>query len=68
MSEVPAAVLKLRIRALFAIASASGLHPDETTIRFLAERNSDEEVMAELRRRQSKPPWWTSLFVRRNPH
>jgi len=65
MSELPEALITLRATALLRIAHASGVHTDETTVRLLAERFSDRDVMAELHRRQPRPPWWRSLFSQR---
>jgi soluble P-type ATPase len=65
MTALREAIIDLRTQALERIATLKGMRAERVAIRNLAERMSDREVLAELRRRESPIAAVLSFFLRR---
>lgn len=61
MKIVEEAVLELRVQGLYRIFCKKKIKADKKTIRLLACKMSDSEVIRTLSRRQN-PGWWTFRY------
>ena len=58
MIELAETILALRCAMLAKIARQRGIHSDSSTVKQLASRMNDAEVLAELHRIQQRLSWW----------
>jgi hypothetical protein len=65
MRNLSAALFELRVHALLRIAQRKGIKTKETTIRALASRMSDAQVLAELARIHPALRWIWNWIARR---